>query len=79
MKIGLDKRVFEGTPAQIVKAMRDIAFTPRQFSLSEYIDWVVQNTIQFHEVVLTVSGKTDDERAASLINEMLENGLATRL
>ena len=44
-----DGRVFRGTAVQIVKAMQDIAFGVEQFTLPEYIDWVMQNAAKFED------------------------------
>lgn len=74
-----DGRVFQGTPKQIVKAMQDIAFGVEDFTVPEYIDWVVANARKFEDVELDVRGDTDDERAASLVEEMVRTGLTKRL
>jgi ribosomal protein S3 len=74
-----DGRVFRGTAVQIVKAMQDIAFGVEQFTLPEYIDWVVQNAAKFEEVELKVTGETDEEKAAALVAEMIRTGLTRRM
>ncbi len=48
------------------------------FTLPEYIDWVVQNAAKFEEVELKVMGETDEEKAASLVAEMIRTGLTRR-
>jgi hypothetical protein len=73
-----DGRVFQGTPLQIVKAMQDIAFGVDDFTVPEYIDWVVANARKFEEVELKIEGTTDDEKAKSLVEEMVRAGLAIR-
>jgi hypothetical protein len=73
-----DGRVFRGTAVQIVKAMQDIAFGVEQFTLPEYIDWVVQNAAKFEEVELKIAGETDEEKAASLVAEMIRTGLTRK-
>ncbi len=79
MKISMrDGRVFQGTALQIVKAMQDIAFGVDDFTVPEYIDWVVANARKFEEVELKVEGATDDEKAKRLVEEMLRAGLAIR-
>ena len=79
MKIVMrDGRVFQGTALQIVKAMQDIAFGVEQMTADQYIEWVVQNARRFEEVELVVSGATTEERARSLVEEMLAKGLAAR-
>ena len=74
-----DGRVFRGTAVQIVKAMQDIAFGVEQFTLPEYIDWVVQNAAKFEEVELKIMGETDEEKAASLVAEMIRTGLTRKM
>jgi hypothetical protein len=79
MKIVMrDGRVFQGTAVQIVKAMQDIAFGVEQMSLDQYIDWVVQNARRFEDVELVVVGETAEERAKTLVDEMVAKGLAER-
>lgn len=73
-----DGRVLQGTAVQIVKGMQDIAFGVERLSLSEYIDWVVANAQRFESVALCVQGDTDEAKAASLVDEMLREGLAAR-
>lgn len=73
-----DGRSFQGTASQIVGAMRDIAFDMRTAPLDKYIDWVVSNTERFEGIRLDVQGTSDEERAASLLDAMLEAGLAKR-
>jgi hypothetical protein len=74
-----DGRVFRGTAVQIVKAMQDIAFGVEQFTLPEYIDWVVQNAAKFEEVELKITGQTDEEKAAALVAEMIRTGLTRKM
>ena len=79
MKIEMrDGRVFQGTAKQIVKAMQDIAFSERDLPFSEYIDWVVQNALRFDEAELKVEGASDEERATSLVSEMVRTGLCQK-
>ena len=78
MKIVMrDGRVFEGTALEIVKGMQDIAFGVEQLSLDEYIDWVVDNARRFEGVELALEGKTTEERATRLVEEMVAKGLAS--
>ena len=73
-----DDREFIGTPVQIVRAMKDIAFGVEHLNLAQYIEWVVANAKKFEEVELEVSGKTDDELSAALVDEMVRTGLTRR-
>ncbi len=70
-----DDREFVGTPVQIVRAMKDIAFGVEHLNLAQYIEWVVANAKKFEEVELKVSGATDDELSAALVDEMIRAGL----
>ena len=80
MKIVMrDHRKFHGTPIQIVRAMQDIAFGAQGLSVRKYIEWVAENTRQFDGIELAIKGETDDELAASLVDEMLRAGLTVRL
>ena len=77
MKITMrDGRVFQGTALQIVKAMQDIAFGVDDFTVPQYIEWVVANARRFEEVELVIKGDNDEEKAAALVSEMLRAGLA---
>ena len=74
-----DDRTFEGTPLQIVRAMQDLAFGVQDLSVSKYIEWVVANARKFEGVELAVTGRTDDELAAALVEEMVRTGLTYRM
>lgn len=71
-------RLFQGTPVQIVRAMQDIAFGAPDLTFSQYIEWVKSNVQRFEGPELLVQGDTDEQRAASLVEEMLRTGLAVR-
>ena len=79
MKIEMrDGRRFEGTPVQIVQAMRSIAFGVEQMNLSEYIDWVAAQALKFEGVELRVAGDDEAAKAAALVGAMLDAGLAVK-
>jgi hypothetical protein len=79
MKIVMrDRRAFQGTALQIVKAMQDIAFGVERMTLDQYIDWVIDNAYRFEEVELAVARKTTEERAKALVEAMVGSGLAQR-
>jgi hypothetical protein len=80
MKIMMrDDRVFQGTPLQIIRAMQDIAFGVEDFTVRKYIEWVAANALKFEGVELAATGETDDELAASLVDEMVRTGLTRRM
>ena len=79
IRINADGRVLQGTPKQIVEAMRSIAFGQEDRTLGEYIDWAAEMASSMMGVELTVLGETDEEKAASLVEAMLEAGLAEKM
>jgi hypothetical protein len=79
IRIVADGRVLQGTAKQIVEAMHSIAFGQENRSLSEYIDWSVDMARRMTGVELAVEGETDEEKSASLVQAMIDAGLATRL
>ena len=74
-----DGRVLEGTAKQIAEAMHALAFGQENRTLSEYIDWAVDQARRMNEIDMQVEGDTDDEKAKSPVRAMLEAGLAERL
>jgi hypothetical protein len=79
IRIVADGRVLQGTPKQIVEAMRSIAFGQENRTLSKYIDSSVDMARRMTSVELRVEGDTDDERVASFVNAMIMAGLAAKL
>jgi hypothetical protein len=67
-----------GTPLEIVREMQSHARGAATLTVPRYIDWVVSNVRRFEEVDLEVGGTTDEERASSLLSEMIRVGLAAR-
>ena len=79
MKIVMrDGRGFEGTPVQIVEAMKSIAFGVESLSLAEYVGWVAQDALSYEGVELVVGGDSDADRCDSLVFGMIARGLAVR-
>ena len=74
-----DGRVLEGTAKQIAEAMHALAVGQENRTLSEYIDWAVDQARRMNEIDLEVEGDTDDEKAQSLVRAMLAAGLAEKL
>lgn len=81
MKIQIlnDGRVFQGTPMQIVEAMHYRAFGQESRTLSEYIDFMLEQISRMNELALTADGETDEEKANAFVDAILEAGLARRL
>lgn len=71
-----DDRVFEGTPVEIVRDMKFLAFGVDHLDLDGYITWVAANARKFEGVELATEGPTTEERARRLVEEMLRTGLA---
>jgi hypothetical protein len=74
-----DGRALEGTAVQIVQQMQSIAFGRDRDTLAQYIDWVQRQTSEFMGVTLAITGETGEQRAASLVDELLRAGLAARI
>lgn len=74
-----DGRELGGTPVQIVQQMQSIAFGRDKDTLGEYVDWVQRQTSEFMGVTLTIKGESGDDKAASLVDELLRTGLAKRI
>ena len=79
IEVSADGRVFQGTPKQIVMQMKSISPGLAHLSLGEYIERNVASIARAFGVDLTVVGETDDERATSFIEQMIEGGYARRL
>jgi hypothetical protein len=79
IKIVNDGRVIEGTALQIVQQMQSVAFGKDDRAVADYVDWVAAEVARLMEVSLDVKGETGDERARSLVDEMLRTGLAEKL
>jgi hypothetical protein len=79
LRITADGRVLEGTAKQIAEAMHALAFGQENRTLSEYIDWAVDQARRMNEIDLEVTGTTDDDKASALVRAMLAAGLAQKL
>jgi UDP-galactopyranose mutase len=79
IRIHADRRVLSGSPTDIVKQMRDLAFAAQGLSLTEYTDWAAKMAHDMLGVDLELDGDTDDTRAASLVQAMVQTGLADEL
>jgi hypothetical protein len=56
-----------------------LAFGQENRTLSEYIDWAVDQARRMNEIDLEVTGATDDDKASALVRAMLAAGLAQKL
>lgn len=63
---------------EIVRAMQAPAFDVQDLSSDAYIDWIVESSWRFEGVELVVASGSAEERGASLVEEMLGKGLASR-
>jgi hypothetical protein len=74
-----DDRILQGTAAQIVAQMRSLALFCQATTLDGYIEFVIDATLRFENVLLRVEGDTEDQRAESLVSELIRTGLAEEL
>ena len=58
--------------------MQSIAFGVDDYTLPQTIEWVVANARKFEEVDLDVKGQSEEEQAASLVEEMISTGLTAK-
>ena len=79
IRINADGRVLQGTPKQIIEAMQSIAFGQDNRTLSEYIDWIVDQVQRMEGIGLEVTGETGGEKASSLVHAMIGAGLAEKM
>ena len=69
-------RVLDGSPLQIVSQMQSLAFGKDRIAVTEYIDWIVATAAEVMGVQMSIEGETPEEKARSLISEMLRTKLA---
>ena len=79
IRIVEDGRVLQGTPLQMVQQMQSVAFGREELTIAEYVDWVARQMSTMMGVQLDVRGTTADERARSLVDELLRAGFAEQL
>src|SRR5262245_54827412 len=60
IRIHADGRVLEGTALQMVQQMQALAFGRDGMTLSEYIDWSVDQLARMTGTRLQIEGKSDD-------------------
>jgi len=71
MKIRLnDGAEFEGSPVEILEQMKAGTMFTETKTIDEYIDFLVDMVRKFQGKEVTVTGKTVEERLASLLDDM---------
>jgi hypothetical protein len=74
-----DGHVFAGTPKQILMQMKSLAFGAEHQTLREYIEANVVNIARGFGIEFKLTGETDEELAASFLQQMLDGGYARRV
>jgi hypothetical protein len=59
--------------------MHALAFGQENRTLSEYIDWAVDQARRMNEIDLDVSGATDEDEASALVRAVLAAGPEQKL
>lgn len=72
-------RVYEGTADEVIAAMQADAVAGTGMTLAEYCDWVAANGSRFRGVELDSHGRTAAEKAASLLDSMIAQGLVEEM
>ncbi len=73
-----DGRVFAGTPKQILMQMKSIAPGAERMTMREYIDHNIASIERGFGVSIAVAGGTDEQMAASFLQQMLDGGFARK-
>jgi hypothetical protein len=80
MKVRLnDGAEFEGSPVEILEQMKAGTMFTEGKSIDEYIDFLVDTVRKFQGKEVAVTGKTTEERAASLLDGFKTAGLAEEI
>ena len=76
IRIVADGRVLDGAPLDIVRQMQSLSLGKDSIAITEYVDWLVAQAASLMDVQMRVEGETAEEKARSLISEMLRTKLA---
>lgn len=68
--------IFEGSPLEIVTRMKGSTMFSDVKTIREYLDMTLRNSKMTENVEFSVVGNSDEELARSLVNQLLEHGLA---
>lgn len=79
IRIKEDGRVLQGTATQIVQTMQSVAFGREEQPLEEYIGWVADQVTRMMGVSLDVRGDTAEDKARSLVAELIRTGFAEEI
>ena len=72
-----DGEVFRGaTPVEIVHSMKGASIFSDHRAIEDYIDMVMRNAKMLAGIELEVKGGTVEEKAGSLLDELVAQGLA---
>jgi hypothetical protein len=76
MRIYIGGQVFSGDALQVVTAMKFHAHGADDLDLDAYVDWIVERAAMIDGIALAVEEGPLHWRAESLVNAMLDAGLA---
>jgi hypothetical protein len=76
MRIYVGDQVFRGDALQVVTAMKFKAHGAEDLDLNGYVDWIVERAAAIDGIILVVEEGPLHWRAESLVNAMLNAGLA---
>ena len=80
MRIRLnDGAEYEGTAVEVLEQMKSKSMFTDTKTLDEYIDFLVDTVRKFQGKEVAVTGKTTEERAASLLDGFVAAGLAEEI
>lgn len=74
-----DGKTFNGaTSTAVIDIMRRLQLFQVDKTNDEFITWFVDYTLEMKSETLNVTGATTEEKSASLIDELVDHGLATK-
>ena len=78
IKIINDKRVYEGSPIEIIEQMKYLAWGWESKPVDEYIEWMISQLKTYNEIEITIAIVKDNPEimAEQFIDALLVNKLA---
>ena len=73
-----DKTFVGATATAVVDTMRRLQIFQIDKTNDEFISWFVDYTLEMKSETLNVTGATTDEKSESLIDELVNHGLAEK-
>ena len=79
IKINNDKRIYEGSPTEIIEQMKYLAWGWENKPANEYINWMVGQLKTYNEIDLKIADNKPEIMAEQFIVALLTNSLANEV